>query len=421
MDAILLKNIKSGDRICDIFIRDGIIADIFPAGTGNGAVAAETEVVDCSGKTALPGFINMHTHAAMTLLRGVGEDIRFSDWIGRIWEEEEKIDDDYIYWATKVACLEMLRTGTTTFYDQYWRVPAAEKAVSEMGLRAVLSYVHLDHYDAGNSARQREECRRIWLQSAEWPGNIGMSVAIHSVYSVSEDQILWAAGFARSHGLKINVHLCETEKEVRDCLASHGLSPVKYLDSLGVLGPDVIAAHTLWIDDEDIAILADRHVSCVHNINSNLKLASGYRFRYNELRDAGVNVCLGTDGCASSNNLDMLEAMKTAALVQKAWREDPAAMPLPELLSMATANGADALGLDTGRIEKGRMADILIIDTDSSFFLSNAPFLANFVYSAHSDCIESVICGGKFVMRNRVVPGENEILEGARRVLDKIR
>ena len=162
-------------------------------------------------------------------------------------------------------------------------------------------------------------------------------------------------------------------------------------------------------------------MSCVHNINSNLKLASGYRFRYNELRDAGVNVCLGTDGCASSNNLDMLEAMKTAALVQKAWREDPAAMPLPELLSMATANGADALGLDTGRIEKGRMADILIIDTDSSFFLSNAPFLANFVYSAHSDCIESVICGGKFVMRNRVVPGENEILEGARRVLDKIR
>ena len=115
MDAILLKNIKSGDRICDIFIRDGIIADIFPAGTGNGAVAAETEVVDCSGKTALPGFINMHTHAAMTLLRGVGEDIRFSDWIGRIWEEEEKIDDDYIYWATKVACLEMLRTGTPSF------------------------------------------------------------------------------------------------------------------------------------------------------------------------------------------------------------------------------------------------------------------------------------------------------------------
>ena len=216
------------------------------------------------------------------------------------------------------------------------------------------------------------------------------------------------------------MHLCETEKEVTDCKSAHGMSPVRYLDSLGVLGPDVVAAHTLWLDPEDIRILADRHVSCVHNINSNLKLASGYRFLYNELRDAGVNVCMGTDGCASSNNLDLLEAMKTAALVQKAWRRDPAAMPLDELMAMATANGADALGLDTGRLEAGKLADILIVDTDSSFFLSNAAFLANFVYSAHSDCISSVICGGKFLMRDRKVPGEKEILDGARKVLERL-
>lgn len=422
MSAVILKNIICGERPCDIYIKDDRIAAILPAGPDRApwGEEVEAEVVDCTGKHALPGLVNSHTHAAMTLLRGIGEDICFSDWIDKIWVEEEKIDPDYIYWATKVACLEMIKTGTTTFYDQYWHVPAAAGAVAEMGLRAVLSYVHLDHYDESKSELQRKECSDLYARSLSWPENLSLSVAVHSVYSVSESQILWAAEFARKHGLRINVHLCETEKEVMDCKSAHGMSPVRYLDSLGVLGPDVVAAHTLWLDPEDIRILADRHVSCVHNINSNLKLASGYRFLYNELRDAGVNVCMGTDGCASSNNLDLLEAMKTAALVQKAWRRDPAAMPLDELMAMATANGADALGLDTGRLEAGKLADILIVDTDSSFFLSNAAFLANFVYSAHSDCISSVICGGKFLMRDRKVPGENEILDGARKVLERL-
>ncbi len=195
---------------------------------------------------------------------------------------------------------------------------------------------------------------------------------------------------------------------------------MEYLDSLGILGPDVIAAHSLHLSDRDIEILGSRKVNCVHNINSNLKLASGYMFRYNELRDAGANICLGTDGCASSNNLDMLETMKTAAMVQKAWRGDPSAMPLNELLDMATANAGKALDMNVGRLEEGAAADILIVDTDNYNFLSPGLFLANFVYSAHSDCIGSVICGGKFVMKNRVVKGEREILAEAGRMLSKI-
>ena len=195
---------------------------------------------------------------------------------------------------------------------------------------------------------------------------------------------------------------------------------MEYLDSLGILSDRVLAAHTLWVSDKDIEILAKRGVHCVHNINSNTKLASGYRFRYNEMRDAGVNICLGTDGCASSNNLDMLEAMKNAAIFQKAWRDDPSSLPLPDLMDMATVNGARALGLDTGRIEEGAIADLSIVDTDNSFFLSNGPFLANLVYSAHSDCIHSVICIGRFVMRHREIPGEKEILTQARKMLKKI-
>jgi 5-methylthioadenosine/S-adenosylhomocysteine deaminase len=233
--------------------------------------------------------------------------------------------------------------------------------------------------------------------------------------------ILWAVQFARDRGLKIHIHLSETEKEVLDCKALHGgMSPVEYLDSLGVLGPDVIAAHTLWLSQKDIEILGKRGVTCVHNVNSNLKLALGYRFLYNELKAAGANICLGTDGCASSNNLDMLETMKTSAMIQKAWRNDPSAMPLEDILAMATENAGKAFGLNIGKVEEGAEADLLVIDTDNYSFLSPGSFLANLIYSAHSDCIDSVICQGRFVMKNRVVPCEREILDSARKILKKI-
>ena len=246
-------------------------------------------------------------------------------------------------------------------------------------------------------------------------------ISIHAIYSVSEPMILWAAEFARSKGLKLHIHLSETEKEVEDCKARHGgMSPVEYLDSLGILGPDVMAAHTLWLSDRDVEILGKRGVTCVHNVNSNLKLASGYKFRYNELRDAGANVCLGTDGCASSNNLDMLETMKTSAMIQKAWRNDSSAMPVGELISMVTSNAAQALGIDAGRVEEGALADLIIVDTDNYNFVSPGSFEANLIYSAHSDCISSVICNGQLVMKDRVVPGEKEILAQARKYVSKI-
>ena len=174
---------------------------------------------------------------------------------------------------------------------------------------------------------------------------------------------------------------------------------------------------SLLVGGEDVEILGRNRVSCVHNINSNLKLASGYKFLYNELKASGANVCIGTDGCASSNNLDILEALKTAAMVQKAWREDPSAMPLEDLLAMATVNGARAAGLNTGKIEEGLDADILIVDTENTFFLSPGSFLANLIYSAHSDCIDSVICRGRFVMRDREVSGEKEIISRARKIV----
>ena len=414
---ILLKNITVNGEVSDMLIKDGLISSIRHSSDQQPDGA---ETVDCSGKTAVPGFVNMHTHAGMSMMRGIGEDISFHEWLKKIWEVESRIDAEFVYHATKVACLEMIKTGTTTFNDHYWHMPMAYKAAQEMGLRAVLAYVICDRNDPVESERQKLQCAEMYELTSGWDSSATFAVAIHAIYSVSEPMILWATDFARQRGLKIHIHVSETEKEVEDCKAQHGCSPVEYLDRLGVLGPDVIAAHTLWLSEADIEILGKRGVTCVHNVNSNLKLASGYRFLYNELRDAGANICLGTDGCASSNNLEMLETIKTSAMIQKAWRKDSSAMPLNELISMATANAGRALGLNIGRLEEGALADILIVDTDNYNFLSPGTFEANLVYSAHSDCIDSVICNGRFVMKNRVVPGEKEILAEARKVMSKL-
>ena len=423
MGKILLKNIVTEGVVADILIDADRIAGVFPAGGSPDfhEDGDDVSVVDCEGKTAVPGFVNMHTHAGMAMMRGVGEDIAFHEWLDRIWKVESMIDGEYVYHATKVACLEMIKTGTTTFNDHYWHMPMAHKAAMEMGLRPVLAYVICDRNDPEESERQKKQCLEMYEESLAWNDHSMFAVAIHAIYSVREEMIVWASRFARERGLKIHIHVSETRKEIEDCMAQHdGMSPVEYLDSLGVLGPDVIAAHTLWLSENDIRILGERGVTCVHNVNSNLKLASGYRFLYNELRDAGANICLGTDGCASSNNLDMLETMKTSAMIQKAWRDDPSAMPLNELMDMATSNAGKALGLEIGKIEKGYLADILIVDTQNYNFLSPGTFEANLVYSAHSDCIDSVICNGRFVMKDRVVPGEKEILDEARKIMFKL-
>lgn len=420
MSDIILKNITLNDSRKDIVIGGGVISHILPAGSA--APSPEAEIVDCTGRVAIPGFINMHTHAAMSLMRGVGEDMVFNDWISRIWDIEEDIDRDFVYWGTKVAILEMIRSGTTTFNDQYWYFKSSQNAASEMGVRIATGYDILDKGSLTEAERQKEQCIRLTDEALSRKDDALLyQLAFHAVYSVSEEMILWVNELSRRHDLNLHIHLSETRKEVEDCKALHGgLTPVEYLDSLGVLSPRIIAAHTLWLTPHDIEILAARGVHCVHNINSNTKLCSGYRFPYNELRDAGANVCIGTDGAASSNNLDMLEAMKTSALFQKAWRDDPKAMPLDELMSMATVNGAKALRINSGAIEEGRDADICIVNVDSPAFLSPGPFYANLIYSAHSDCIESVIARGRFIMRDRHIDGEEEIMREARKVLTKI-
>lgn len=454
MYDILLKNIEIDGKPSNILIKDGIIQKIIllssdnsksllndrraELGTDNSLSvekqkALDTdwqgldkisakEIMDCKGMVAVSGFVNMHTHAAMSLMRGVGEDIAFHQWLDKVWKIEANLDEDFIYWGTKVACLEMIKTGTTTFNDHYWFPKKGQKAGHEMGLRIVSSYVVIDKNTDKEDQEDRERCLRLYEESKNWPSSSKFSMAFHAPYSVSEDKMIWAAEFSQKRNLPLHIHLSETKKEVEDCKKAHGgLSPVEYLNEIGVLGPNLIAAHTLWLSDKDVQLLGQNKVTCVHNINSNLKISSGYHFLYSELRDAGCRVCIGTDGCASSNNLDMLEAMKTTALLQKGWRFDPSVCPISDLLEMATLNGAKALGINSGEIKEGMNADIMLVDTNNYNFLSPGSFLANFIYSAHSDCIDSLICGGKFIMKNRIVEGEQEILENAWKVIKQIK
>lgn len=406
MGNILIKGVLLQGRKRDILVTDNIISKIADSIEAEGAT-----VIDGSKKTAIPGFVNMHTHSAMTLMRGVNEDSHLQEWLDIIWKMEPRLDEELIYWGTKLACLEMIKTGTTCFNDQYWMIDTAVKAISDMGLRSLNPYVFLDLFDQTKAEHLKKECLEIYSKSKDWDPLNRFAIAIHAPYSVSESSIRWASDFAREHNLLVHIHLSETKKENNDCLQQHGLTPTRYLQKLGILGPEVIAAHCVWIDDEDIPVLAENDVKIVHNINSNLKLCSGYRFKYKEFKDAGLTVSLGTDGCASSNNLDMLEAMKTTALLQKGWREDPTAMPLDELLDTATLNGARSLGLNCGKVEEGALADLVLVDINNYAFTPNFNFLANLVYSANSSCVDTVICNGKIVMQNRKVAGEEEILD----------
>lgn len=415
MSTVLLKKVGLSGNTVDILISGKHIKRI--AGTIEGGAEI---VKDCSGLSVVPGFVNMHTHAAMTLVRGVSEDMPLKEWLDSIWSVEAFLDHDAVYWGTRLAVLEMLKTGTTSFLDMYWMSEDAARAVTDMGIRAVLTYNFLDNFKPETADIQKKACRKIHDFSKSWPDRVRFATSIHADYTTAEDTMVWAKRFADEHGTICTAHLSETEKEVQEDIDRYGMRPVEHFDRLGLLDRNMILAHGLWLDDDEISLLGDRGVTVVHNINSNLKLASGYRFRYNELRDAGVNVCLGTDGAASSNNLDMREAMKTMALLQKAWRSDPKALPLDELMDVASANGARALGINAGRIEEGALADLVLVNTRSEAFVPNFNFTSNLIYSANSSCIDTVMVDGRFLMEGRKVDGEDEILENADRMAWKL-
>ncbi|MFP4630221.1 MAG: amidohydrolase, partial [Desulfohalobiaceae bacterium] len=371
-------------------------------------------VIQAQGQAILPSFVNCHTHAAMSLLRGYADDMELHTWLNQhIWPLEARMSQEDVYIGAKLACLEMIKSGTTLFNDMYWYLPSTARAVQEMGLRAALSSVFIDFNDPDTAARRWQECQELLEYSQDLDPRIIFALGPHAVYSVSRDSLLQARDLALDKGLLLHMHLCETEKEVQDCQQQLGLTPVEYLHELGLLSPHLCACHCIWLQEKDMQLLADNQVSVVHNPASNLKLCNG-SIPYPELRARGVHIGLGTDGCSSNNNLDMLEEMKIAALAAKSRSQDPTTMPAQEIFEAATLSGAQIFGLQAGRIAEGWLADCILVDLDHPQLVPDYNLLSNLVYSANGDCVRTTICAGQVLMQDRKVPGEQKILDQAR-------
>lgn len=408
---ILIKQVELNQQKVDILIERNLISRI-----GKDLVAEDAEVIDATGMAVIPGLVNGHTHAAMTLFRGFADDMKLMPWLEqKIWPNEAKMTREDVYWGAKLACLEMIKSGTTTFLDMYQKFRGTADAVEEMGIRGYLSVVCFDHFDPKLAEKSKKECEKLYDVVDEYGPRVQYAVGPHAIYTVSGELLQWIHTFANEHQALIHLHLAETEEEVNNSIRQFGFSPVRYLYKLGVLSPRLVIAHGVYVDKDEIRMLADYGVKVIHNPASNMKLASGISFKFAEMKQAGVKVGIGTDGCSSSNNLDMIEAMKLAALLGKAWRKDPEVLTAPEMLEAATCMGADILGLKAGRIEEGYLADLCLIDLQSPAFTPNFNFVSNLVYAANGSCVDTVICNGKVVMRHKQVPGEAEILEQAAR------
>ncbi|MDL2256377.1 amidohydrolase [Parabacteroides sp. OttesenSCG-928-K15] len=407
--SLLIKDVLLYGEVTDIYVKGNRIEEI-----GQCLSVSSDETLDGKGKAVVPGFVNTHTHAAMTLFRGYGDDMKLMPWLEeKIWPNEAKMTDEDVYWGAKLACLEMIKSGTTTFFDMYQRLDATVQAVEEMGIRGVLSGVCFDHFNPELMEKGKRKLCEQYERMAGSCSRIQYSLGPHAIYTVSGEMLRWIEGFSKEAGLLIHLHLAETEGEVADSLRNFGLTPVRYLHKLGLLSPRLMLAHCLYVDEEEIQLLADHGVKVAHNPASNMKLGSGIGFKFVEMKNAGVAVGLGTDGCSSSNNLDMVETMKLASLLGKGWRKDPEVLTAHEMLDAATTVGGSFTDWQVGEVKEGALADLCLIDLKSPVFAPNFNFVSNLVYAANGSCVDTVICNGKVLMENKTLPGEDIIMERA--------
>lgn len=411
MTSLLIRNVQLDGKSVNILVRNGRFANLCAA---DDAVADET--YDASGLALVPSFFNTHTHAPMTLLRGYADDLPLFPWLNdHIWPFEAKMRAKDMHAGAKLATLEMIRSGTTWFCDMYFMADEIAQAVAEAGIRATIGVTLMDHLGEDEIKRQFEFLSN-WKDPTN--GRISLAVAPHAVYTVSGDLLQRCAEAARANKQTLTLHVSETAKEVEDCIKANGMSPVRWLDHLGVLSDNVIAAHVVHIDEEEADILKERGVWIAHNPCSNMKLNSGI-FSSDILMKKGCRLTLGTDGTASNNNLDMREEMKFAALLAKV-RYTSETLPAGEILQWATRNGALAAGLDAGIIREGALADAVFLDLNNERLVPNFNLTSNWVYSADSRAVRSVLCDGRFVMKDGLVEGAEETLALARESVKSI-
>jgi 5-methylthioadenosine/S-adenosylhomocysteine deaminase len=385
------------------------------------------QTIDAKGALILPGFINGHTHVPMTLLRGLHDDVTLDDWLRKyIFPAEAKnVTEDFVRWGTRLAAAEQIRSGVTTFADMYYFEDAIAEETKAAGMRGVLGETFIDFPAPDNktNAAMLEYTEKFLKR---WQGDplIHPAAAPHSIYTCSQKTLQDSAALVRKYHAPILIHLAEMKKELDDSLKQNGLTPVQYVDKLGILGPDVVAAHCIFVDEKDRKILANHQVGCVHNPSSNMMLASGVAPVIEE-RAAGIAVGLGTDGPAGSNNdLDLMEEIDLAAKLQKITKMDPRALGAKSVVEMATIEGAKALHMEKeiGSLETGKKADIILISLDEPNAVPMYDVYAQLAYALKGSDVKTVVIGGQVVMRDKklLTLNEAEILAKAREYGKKV-
>jgi 5-methylthioadenosine/S-adenosylhomocysteine deaminase len=384
------------------------------------------QTVNADGRLIVPGLINGHTHIPMTLFRGLADDLDLQDWLTKyIFPAEAKnVSEEFVRAGTRLGLAEMIRGGTTTYCDMYYFEDAIADETAKAGVRGVLGETIIDFPVADNKTNA-EGMAYVAKFVQRWKGHelIVPAIAPHSPYTVSEEHLKAVHAFSESTGAPIVTHISETKREVDDSVKAKGASPIDYLSRIGFLSNKVIAAHVVWPSDEELDLLKKTGVGVIHNPQSNMKLASGVA-PVPQMLKRGLLVGLGTDGAASNNDLNMWEEMDTAAKLHKVFSGDPKVLSAEEAFEMATIRGAQALHLETeiGSIEKGKRADLVIVERDSLNQIPLYNVYSDLVYATKANDVETVIINGRIVMRDRrlLTLNEQEIKASARRFRDQV-
>ncbi|MCF7792527.1 MAG: amidohydrolase [Candidatus Cloacimonetes bacterium] len=421
----LLLTYNQKPRIGSVAIQDNKIMEI-----GENATLERKynwkNLLDATGKIVMPGFVNTHTHAAMSYFKGLADDLPLMDWLTNfIWPAEKHfLTAEFVYDAVLHGCAEMIRHGITCFNDMYFFGDEAAQAAQKVGIRAVLGEGVLD-YPAVKYQNADEIFAYISEMHAKYKdhGLIDFAVAPHAIYTCGKTNLIKAKELAAKLGILLHLHLSETRQEVEDCLKEHSVRPTEYLNQLGIFEQPVVAAHAIWLSREEHDILAEKNVSIAINTSSNLKLASGFDSFAYYLKE-GINLSLGTDGVASNNNLSMLQEISLTAKLQKALNNDPTILPARQMIEIATLGGAKALQKQNsiGSLQEGRLADLITIDINSLEALPIYDPFSHLVYSLSSEHIKDVVINGNIVMKDRQLQfvEEAELLAKARYHQQKI-
>jgi len=403
-----------------IRVEDEIIAEV-----GSDLPSQADQIIDCKGTIVLPGLINTHTHLSMTMFRGYADDMKLQEWLAsKIWPLELKLTPEICYYGALLGCLEMIATGTTMFVDMYLFMENVAKAVEEAGLKAYLSYGIFGADGSALEKKSKENTKRFisYVKDMNDP-RVNLAIGPHAPYSCSPELLIWAKETAENEGAILTTHLAETRSEQAQFQKERGMRVIEYLDKIGFLCPNLLAAHCVWLTKSEVNLLAKRKVKVSHCPVSNMKLASGGVAPVPEMLESGVTVSLGTDGAASNNSLDMFETMKTCALLQKAHRWDATVLPAQQVLDLATIEGARALGVadKVGSIEAGKQADLIVVDARAPNLVpihGAATVISDLVYSVKGANVDTSIVAGKILMKNREFQTlkENEIYEKAQEI-----